>query len=82
MGGHALEPARVADDSAEAAGVRSRRWPRWRVQAWQAYLAFGALGTLLYMVVDPFKGSGLLINTLGLSSWIAVIVGIRRNKPT
>jgi len=82
MGGHALEPARAADDSAEAAGVRSRRWPRWRVQAWQAYLAFGALGTFLYMAVDPFKGSGLLINTLGLSSWIAVIVGIRRNKPT
>ncbi len=56
--------------------------PRVRLQAWQAYLLFGAAGILLYLTVPPLKGNPVLLNTLGMTSWIAVIVGIRRNKPS
>ncbi len=55
---------------------------RSRPQAWQVYLAFGALGMFLYLLVPPLKGSPVLLNTIGMTSWIAVIVGIRRNKPS
>ena len=48
---------------------------------WQLYLVGGTIGTLLYWLVPPFKGSGPVINLLGLSGVIAVIVGIRRNRP-
>jgi diguanylate cyclase (GGDEF)-like protein/PAS domain S-box-containing protein len=55
---------------------------RARLQAWQAYLIFGAVGAFLYLLVPPLKGNALVFNALGLTSWIAVIVGIRRNKPS
>jgi diguanylate cyclase (GGDEF)-like protein/PAS domain S-box-containing protein len=55
---------------------------RRRPQAWQAYLAFAAVGALLYLLVPPLKGNAGFFNALGLSSWIAVIVGIRRNRPS
>jgi diguanylate cyclase (GGDEF)-like protein/PAS domain S-box-containing protein len=50
-------------------------------RAWKLYLAFGALGISLYLLVPPLKGNALLFNALGLTSWVAVIVGIRRNRP-
>lgn len=49
-------------------------------RAWQAYLAFGAAGMFLYLLVPPLKGNPLYFNALGLTSWVAVIVGIRRNR--
>ncbi len=52
-----------------------------RIALWQGYLALGAIATFLYMVVPPFKGNALLINLIGMTAWIAVVVGIRRNKP-
>ncbi|HEY7622739.1 MAG TPA: hypothetical protein VH834_23400, partial [Solirubrobacteraceae bacterium] len=52
-----------------------------RVALWQAYLAVGALLTALYVFVDPFAGSGPVINLLGLSPVIAIVVGVRRNRP-
>ena len=52
-----------------------------RPPLWSAYLAFGAAGMCLYLLNTPLKGNEALFNTLGLTSWIAVIVGIRRNKP-
>jgi diguanylate cyclase (GGDEF)-like protein/PAS domain S-box-containing protein len=52
-----------------------------RPHAWQAYLAFAATGALLYLLVAPVKGNALFFNALGLTSWIAMIVGIRRNRP-
>ncbi len=67
-----------------------RRPPLWkayvpravrRLPLWKAYLAFGFLGMCLYLLDTPLKGNEALFNTLGLTSWIAVIVGIRRNKP-
>src|SRR5450631_3061795 len=61
------------------AGPRQRALPR--VQLWQGYLAACAALMFLYMVVSPFKGNAALINGIGLTAWIAVIVGIRRNRP-
>jgi diguanylate cyclase (GGDEF)-like protein/PAS domain S-box-containing protein len=52
-----------------------------RPRLWQAYLGGGALCAALYLLVPPLKGNALFFNALGLTSWIAVIVGIRRNKP-
>ncbi len=52
-----------------------------RPPLWKAYLAFGAVGMCLYLLPTPLKGNEVLFNTMGLTSWIAVVVGIRRNKP-
>jgi diguanylate cyclase (GGDEF)-like protein/PAS domain S-box-containing protein len=52
-----------------------------RRPAWVWYLAVGSLLTALYMFVPPFKGNGPLINLLGLSGVVAIVVGIRVNKP-
>jgi diguanylate cyclase (GGDEF)-like protein/PAS domain S-box-containing protein len=49
--------------------------------AWELYLAVGVLVTVLYWAVPPFKGSGPVINGLGLSGVVAVIFGVRRNRP-
>jgi diguanylate cyclase (GGDEF)-like protein/PAS domain S-box-containing protein len=78
----ALGLSRLAGVHIAGGAIGRRALLRSRVQAWQCYLALGALGTLLYLLAPPFKGNALLINALGLSSWIAVIVGIRRNKPS
>jgi diguanylate cyclase (GGDEF)-like protein/PAS domain S-box-containing protein len=51
------------------------------VALWQVYLAAGAVLCGLYVFVAPFKGSGPVINLLGLSPVIAIIVGIRRYRP-
>jgi diguanylate cyclase (GGDEF)-like protein/PAS domain S-box-containing protein len=59
-------------------GTRVRRRP----PLWLAYLIFGAVGAFLYLLVPPLKGNPAFFNTLGLTSWIAVIVGIRRNRPS
>ena len=52
-----------------------------RIRLWQGYLAFGVTGIFLYLLVPPLKGNPVLFNTLGMTSWIAVVVGIRRNRP-
>jgi diguanylate cyclase (GGDEF)-like protein/PAS domain S-box-containing protein len=57
------------------------RVPRRGVGLWQLYLAVGGAVTFLYVFVPPFKESGPVINLLGLSGVIAVLVGVRRNRP-
>jgi diguanylate cyclase (GGDEF)-like protein/PAS domain S-box-containing protein len=52
-----------------------------RPALWQAYLGAGALLTALYVFVDPFAGSGPVINLLGLSPVVAILVGLRRHRP-
>jgi diguanylate cyclase (GGDEF)-like protein/PAS domain S-box-containing protein len=52
-----------------------------RPALWQAYLAFGAVGMCLYLLPTPLKGNEALFNSLGVTSWIAVLLGIRRNRP-
>ena len=53
----------------------------WRNHAWAWYLA--ATGTLMmvYLFVPPLKGAGPLINALGFSGAIALVLGIRIHKP-
>ncbi|HUA12624.1 MAG TPA: EAL domain-containing protein [Solirubrobacteraceae bacterium] len=51
------------------------------MQLWQAYVAACAFGMFLYELVPPFKGSPILLNGIGMTTWIAFIVGIRRNRP-
>ena len=48
---------------------------------WQVYLAVGALLSALYVWVPPFAGSGPVLNLLGLSPVIAIVVGVRRYRP-
>ena len=50
-------------------------------RAWKAYLAFGAVAVALYVLVPPFRGSAPFMNALGLSGVLAVVLGIRRNRP-
>ena len=82
MGRRTLGFSRAAGASIAAGAMSGLSLLRSRIPAWQGYLAVSGLGVFLYLTISPFKGSGLLYNTLGLSSWIAVIVGIRRNKPS
>jgi hypothetical protein len=50
-------------------------------KAWLVYLAAGALLCGLYVFVPPFRGSGPLMNVIGLSPVVAILVGIRVHKP-
>jgi diguanylate cyclase (GGDEF)-like protein/PAS domain S-box-containing protein len=52
-----------------------------RPPLWLAYLALGALACALYVFVPPLKGSGPLMNLIGLSPVVAIFYGIRRHKP-
>ena len=53
----------------------------WRKRLWIAYLGLGALLTAAYMWFPPLQGNGPLINLLGLSSSIAIAVGIYLHRP-
>jgi diguanylate cyclase (GGDEF)-like protein/PAS domain S-box-containing protein len=53
----------------------------WRAHFWIVYLAIGGLLTAVYLWVPPLKANGPLINLLGLSSSIAIGVGIYLHRP-
>jgi len=53
----------------------------WRTRLWVVYLVAGALLTAAYLWVPPLKGNGPLINLLGLSSSVAIAVGIYLHRP-
>lgn len=53
-----------------------------RARLWHLYLAASSLVCAFYVFVPPFKGSGPVINLLGLSGVIAIAAGIRRRRPT
>ena len=53
----------------------------WRSRAWAVYLAAGGLLTAAYLWFPPLVGSGPVINVLGLSSSVAIAVGIWLHKP-
>jgi diguanylate cyclase (GGDEF)-like protein/PAS domain S-box-containing protein len=55
--------------------------PDWRSRVWALYLAVGGLLTAAYLWFPPLMGSGPLINLLGLSSSIAIAVGIYLHRP-
>jgi diguanylate cyclase (GGDEF)-like protein/PAS domain S-box-containing protein len=52
-----------------------------RRHAWWIYLAAGSVVCGLYVFVPPLRGSGPVINGLGLSGVLAVIAGIRIFRP-
>jgi diguanylate cyclase (GGDEF)-like protein/PAS domain S-box-containing protein len=51
------------------------------VPAWVVYLGVGALLCAIYVAVPPLKGSGPLMNLIGLSPVLAILWGIRRHRP-
>ncbi|HYM63423.1 MAG TPA: diguanylate cyclase, partial [Gaiellaceae bacterium] len=53
----------------------------WRARAWILFLAVGGLFTAGYLWFPPLKASGPLINLLGLSSSVAIAVGIYLHRP-
>jgi diguanylate cyclase (GGDEF)-like protein/PAS domain S-box-containing protein len=53
----------------------------WRQRLWVVYLAVGGLLTAAYLWFPPVVGSGPLINLLGLSSSVAIAVGIYLHRP-
>jgi diguanylate cyclase (GGDEF)-like protein/PAS domain S-box-containing protein len=53
----------------------------WRSRAWTIYLAVGGILTAGYLWFPPLKASGPLINVLGLSSSVAIAVGIYLHRP-
>jgi diguanylate cyclase (GGDEF)-like protein/PAS domain S-box-containing protein len=53
----------------------------WRGRLWLYYLIGGGLLTAAYLWFPPLKASGPLINVLGLSSSIAIGVGIYLHRP-
>jgi diguanylate cyclase (GGDEF)-like protein/PAS domain S-box-containing protein len=52
-----------------------------RRRAWMVYLAVGVLLAAAYLAVPPLKGSGPVMNLLGLSPVIAILAGIRLHQP-
>ncbi|MGH2909668.1 MAG: hypothetical protein ACRDK8_10270, partial [Solirubrobacteraceae bacterium] len=52
-----------------------------RTHAWRIYLAVAGAVTFLYVFVPPLKGSGPVINLLGLSGVIAIVAGMRMHRP-
>ena len=52
-----------------------------RPAPWLAYLGAGALLTIAYLWLPPLKGSAPVMNLLGLSPVIAILVGMRLHKP-
>jgi len=57
-------------------------WARLRaVPSWQLYLIAGALLCGLYLFVPPFAGSGPVMNLLGLSPVVAILLGLRAHRP-
>ena len=52
-----------------------------RQTAWAWYMAAGALVTLMYVMVPPVAGNGRVMNALGLSSSVAIVLGIVFHQP-
>jgi diguanylate cyclase (GGDEF)-like protein/PAS domain S-box-containing protein len=50
-------------------------------RAWLWYLGVTSALAALYLFFPPLAGNGPLINALGLSGVVAIVVGIRMNKP-
>jgi diguanylate cyclase (GGDEF)-like protein/PAS domain S-box-containing protein len=53
-----------------------------REKAWLWYLLATSALTGLYLFAAPLAGNGPLINALGLSGVVAIVVGIRMHRPT
>ena len=61
--------------------MTSKVFASWRSRVWAWYLISTCALMGLYLFAPALSGSGPLINALGLSGVIAIVVGIRLNKP-
>jgi diguanylate cyclase (GGDEF)-like protein/PAS domain S-box-containing protein len=62
--------------------ARAALWPISRETLWLWYLLVGAALTYVYALMpSSFAAKGPLINALGLSSSVAIIVGMRLHRP-
>jgi diguanylate cyclase (GGDEF)-like protein/PAS domain S-box-containing protein len=52
-----------------------------RKRAWYCYLAGGLLLSLLYFVGPPFMRTGPVMNVIGGSAAIAILLGVRLHRP-
>jgi diguanylate cyclase (GGDEF)-like protein/PAS domain S-box-containing protein len=52
-----------------------------RRYAWLAYLAGAAVLTALYLTAAPLKGSGPVMNVLGISPVVAILCAVRLHNP-
>src|SRR3954452_11570374 len=52
-----------------------------RGRVWRLYLLSGGAACVLFALVPPFRGSGVLMNVLGLSAVLAVLAGLRLHQP-
>src|SRR5215217_9081564 len=69
---------------ARATTPSARWWPRaemGRSRLWLAYLSLGALLTAAYVLLPPFRGSGPVMNILGLSPVLAILAALRWHRP-
>jgi len=75
----ALQSPRSAESRSLANPPESAR--SWHKTAWLWYVAITGTLTALYLFAPPLAGNGPLINLVGLSSPIAIAIGIRIHKP-
>ncbi len=54
---------------------------RLSLQLWQPYLVLAAFLAVLFLAVPPYKGSASVSELLGLAGIVALLVGVRRNRP-
>jgi diguanylate cyclase (GGDEF)-like protein len=62
-------------------GGRGYRVGRWRWPAWKVYLAFSAVVSAVYYAVPTDGVQAVLVGTLGMSAAVAIVVGVRQNRP-
>jgi diguanylate cyclase (GGDEF)-like protein/PAS domain S-box-containing protein len=67
------------DRAAGESASRARTWIKANV--WIGYLVVSGILAVLYLFASRLAGNGPLINVLGLSSPVAILVGIRLHRP-
>jgi diguanylate cyclase (GGDEF)-like protein/PAS domain S-box-containing protein len=70
-------PPEAVDAVERQAGERRA----WHQHLWRWYLGAAGIMTALYLFLPPLVGNGPLINLLGLSSPIAIAVGVLIHRP-
>lgn len=52
------------------------------MRAWRLYLGLAAAGTAVYFLAPGVAGNGAIFNLLGISASIAILVGVRKHRPS
>ncbi len=51
-------------------------------RTWKVFLGIGAISTLTYFLIGDAKSQMILYQAIGIVSVVAMLVGVRRNRPT